>query len=105
MSHFLTPPAFKAEMPAGKIDKQYKRLRLQVFIGIFVGYAGYYLVRKNFTMAMPELEQMGYDHAALGFAISANAIAYALSKFLMGSVSDRSDARKFLPLGLLLAAE
>lgn len=104
MSHFLTPPAFKAEMPAGKIDKQYKRLRLQVFIGIFVGYAGYYLVRKNFTMAMPELEQMGYDHAALGFAISANAIAYALSKFLMGSVSDRSDARKFLPLGLLLAA-
>lgn len=60
MSHFLTPPAFKAEIPAGKIDKQYKRLRLQVFIGIFVGYAGYYLVRKNFTMAMPELEQMGY---------------------------------------------
>ena len=33
-----------------------------------------------------------------------NAVAYALSKFLMGSVSDRSDARKFLPLGLILAS-
>ena len=26
------------------------------------------------------------------------------SKFLMGSVSDRSNARKFLPLGLILSA-
>lgn len=104
MASFLTPPPHKAELPKEQIDSTYRALRWKVFIGIFVGYAGYYLVRKNFTMAMPELENMGYEHAALGFAISANAIAYALSKFLMGSVSDRSDARKFLPLGLILAA-
>ena len=36
--------------------------------------------------------------------LSLNAVAYALSKFLMGSVSDRSNARVFLPLGLVLAA-
>ena len=101
---FLTPPPHKPELPKEQIDSTYKALRWQVFIGIFVGYAGYYLVRKNFTMAMPQLEEMGYEHAALGIAISANAIAYAFSKFLMGSVSDRSDARKFLPLGLLLSA-
>lgn len=104
MSHFLSPPAHKPVMAADKVDAKYKAMRWQVFIGIFVGYAGYYLVRKNFTMAMPQLESMGFDHAALGFAISANAIAYALSKFLMGSVSDRSNARYFLPLGLLFAA-
>ena len=104
MIGFLTPPAHKPELPKEEIDKRYKELRWQVFIGIFVGYAGYYLVRKNFTMAMPQLEQAGFEHAALGFAISANAIAYALSKFLMGSVSDRSDARKFLPLGLMLSS-
>lgn len=104
MNSFLTPPPYKAELPEEQIDSRYKTLRWRVFIGIFVGYAGYYLVRKNFTMAMPELESMGFEHAALGFAISANAIAYALSKFLMGSVSDRSDARKFLPLGLILTA-
>lgn len=37
-------------------------------------------------------------------ALSANAIAYGISKFLMGGVSDRSSARKFLPLGLVLSA-
>ena len=33
-----------------------------------------------------------------------NAIAYGFSKFIMASVSDRSNARRFLPLGLVLAA-
>lgn len=33
-----------------------------------------------------------------------NAIAYGFSKFIMASISDRSNARTFLPLGLLLAA-
>ena len=33
-----------------------------------------------------------------------NAIAYGFSKFIMASVSDRSNARHFLPLGLTLAA-
>jgi len=40
-----------------KIDPTYKRLRWQVFIGIFIGYAGYYLVRKNFSLAMPYLSK------------------------------------------------
>ena len=47
---------------------------------------------------------MGFDKGLLGVAISANAIAYGLSKFIMGGVSDRSSARKFLPLGLTLSA-
>ena len=42
--------------------------------------------------------------AQVGVAMSAVSIAYAFSKFIMGSVSDRSDARKFLVIGLLLSA-
>lgn len=99
-----TTPKHKPPVAAEKIDKEYKRLRLQVFIGIFIGYAGYYLVRKNFTLAMPHLVEMGFDKGDLGIALSANAIAYGLSKFLMGGVSDRSNARVFLPLGLVLSA-
>ena len=104
MWKILRPPKHKPPVAAEKIDKEYKRLRLQVFIGIFIGYAGYYLVRKNFTLAMPHLVEMGFDKGDLGIALSANAIAYGLSKFLMGGVSDRSNARVFLPLGLVLAA-
>lgn len=53
---------------------------------------------------MPELVSQGYSKADLGIAMSGVAIAYGLSKFLMGSVSDRSNAKKFLPLGLILSA-
>lgn len=104
MWSFLKPEPHKPLLPDEKIDPEYKRLRMQVFAGIFIGYAGYYLVRKNFTLAMPYLTDMGFDKGDLGVALSANAIAYGLSKFLMGGVSDRSSARKFLPLGLILSA-
>ncbi|MBQ2398830.1 MAG: MFS transporter [Muribaculaceae bacterium] len=104
MLKFLQPPAHKSELPAGKVDSTYKSLRWQVFLGIFIGYAGYYIVRKNFSMAMPFLGEFGFEKGELGIVLSMNAIAYALSKFLMGSVSDRSNARMFLPLGLVLAS-
>ena len=104
MSKFLAPPAFKPELPKEQQKAKYTSLRWQVFLGIFIGYAGFYIVRKNFSMAMPFLEPFGFEKGELGIVLSMNAIAYALSKFLMGSVSDRSDARKFLPLGLVLAS-
>ena len=104
MWKFLAPPAFKAELPAEEQKSAYSRYRWQVFLGIFIGYAGFYIVRKNFSMAIPFLEPFGFDKGELGIVLSMNAIAYALSKFLMGSVSDRSNARVFLPLGLVLAA-
>ena len=75
-----------------------------MFIGIFVGYAGYYLVRKNFSLAMPYLIEQGYSKADLGLALSGVSIAYGLSKFIMGNVSDRSNARTFMTLGLFCSA-
>jgi MFS transporter, OPA family, glycerol-3-phosphate transporter len=87
------------------IDDTYKKYRWQIFIGIFVGYAAYYLVRKNFSLAMPFLiEEYGYSKGQLGVALSAVSIAYGLSKFLMGSVSDRSNPRYFLMAGLLISS-
>lgn len=104
MWKFLAPPAYKSEQVGPEADRRYKSLRLQVFIGAFVGYAAFYIVRKNFSMAIPMLEPFGFVKGELGTVLAMNAVAYALSKFLMGSVSDRSDARKFLPLGLILAS-
>ncbi|MGO2566438.1 glycerol-3-phosphate transporter [Brochothrix thermosphacta] len=101
---FLQPPAPKERLPKDEIDPVYKRLRWQVFIGIFIGYAGYYLLRKNFSLAIPGLTEEGFTKGELGLALSAVSIAYGISKFIMGIVSDRSNARIFLPLGLILAA-
>ena len=91
-------------MDKSKIDATYRRLRLQVFIGIFVGYAGYYLLRNNFSIAIPGLIKEGFSKGQLGLALSAVSLAYGISKFVMGIVSDKSDARIFLPLGLLLVS-
>ena len=91
-------------LPKERVDKEYKKLRWQVFLGIFIGYAGYYLVRKNFSIAMPALEEMGFDKADLGWALSAVSIAYGISKFVMGTVSDHSNARVFIPLGLVASS-
>ena len=99
----LKPVSNKKSLPKFEIEPTYKKLRLQVFLGIFIGYAGYYLVRKNFSLAMPDLIDEGFSKTQLGFALSGVSIAYGLSKFLMGNVSDRSDARKFMSIGLLLS--
>jgi OPA family glycerol-3-phosphate transporter-like MFS transporter len=100
----LKPPAHQSPLSSDKVDSTYRRLRLQVFLGIFIGYAGYYLVRRNFTLAMPDLIELGYSKAELGLALSGVSIAYGLSKFVMGSVSDRSNARVFMALGLACSA-
>ena len=104
MASFLTPPAFKPERTDSQVDSDYKRLRWQVFIGIFIGYAGFYLVRKNLSMAIPMLEPFGFTKGELGTALAMNAVAYGVSKFVMASISDRSNARRFLPLGLILSS-
>ncbi|MCL2511874.1 MAG: MFS transporter, partial [Bacteroidales bacterium] len=107
---FLAPPPHKEQLPKDQIDKTYKRLRLQVFLGVFIGYAAYYLVRKNLALAAPDMIAtveaggLGYTKAQIGIAMSASSMAYAFSKFIMGSLSDRSNARSFMVVGLLLAA-
>ena len=104
MTNFLSPPPFKPQLAADKVDKTYSLLRWQVFLGAFIGYAGFYIVRKNFSMAIPMLEPFGFEKGELGIVLSMNAVAYGFSKFIMASISDRSNSRIFLPLGLVLAA-
>jgi OPA family glycerol-3-phosphate transporter-like MFS transporter len=104
MFEWLKPAPHITRLSNDKIDPLYKRLRLQIFFGIFFGYAGFYLVRKNFTLAMPGLIDSGYTKTQLGFALSGISIAYGLSKFIMGNISDRSNPRFFLTMGLLLSA-
>ena len=49
MLNFLKPAQHIEPLPNDEIDETYKRLRLQVFIGIFLGYAGYYKIQHRWT--------------------------------------------------------
>ena len=106
MISLFRPAPAAPPLPADRIDPEYKRLRRQVFAGIFIGYAAYYLVRKNFALAIPDILEHypQYTKAQLGTAMTGLSIAYGLSKFLMGSVSDRSNPRWFMTAGLLLSS-
>ena len=105
MISFLRPAPEAPPLQPEAVDPAYRRLRLQVFLGIFIGYAAYYLVRKNLSLAIPDIlrDYPQYSKTQLGTAMTGLSIAYGFSKFLMGSVSDRSNPRVFLPLGLLLS--
>src|SRR6188508_888553 len=94
-----------AVLPDAAVDRAYQRHRRRVFAGIFLGYASYYLVRNNLSLAIPDILEHypQYSKAQLGTALTGLSIAYGLSKFLMGSVSDRSNPKYFLPLGLILS--
>ena len=102
---FLAPPKHKPELPAEKVKSTYTAMRWKVFIGIYLGYAAYYLVRKNLSFAGADMMAQGYlDTSGVGDAMAGLPIAYAVSKFLMGGLSDRSDARKFMTIGLIISA-
>ncbi len=94
-----------ATVTTSDVAREYRRHRRSVFVGIFAGYAAYYLVRNNLALAIPDIlaEHPEYSKADLGWALSGLSIAYGISKFLMGSVSDRSNPKYFLPVGLLLS--
>lgn len=79
MLRMFKPAAHIERLPADKIDPVYRKLRWQIFLGIFFGYAAYYLVRKNFALAMPYLVEQGFSKGDLGFALSGISIAYGFS--------------------------
>ena len=95
MFSFMKPAPHIKSVSADEVDPLYQRLRWKIFAGIFFGYAGYYLLRKNFSLAMPFLIESGYSRSQLGYALGAVSLAYGLSKFVMGNLSDRSNARVF----------
>lgn len=102
---WLAAPPPAPRLPEDKIKQRYPSLRFQVFMGIFIGYAGFYLIRNNIPLiAKILLDEGSIDKVGIGLIANAALIAYGLSKFFMATVSDRSNARLFLPIGLALSA-
>lgn len=92
------------KFPEEKIDKVYKRYRFQAFMSVFIGYMVSYFVRYNFNAATVHLrEEVGLTMGQIGLIITFFGASYGVSKFVMGFVSDRSNPRIFLALGLIFS--
>ncbi|MDR3624773.1 MAG: phosphoglycerate transporter protein PgtP [Chlamydiales bacterium] len=100
---FKPTPHLNEIQDAEVVKKQYKYWRLRIFYTMYVGYAFYYFTRKSYTFAMPALmENLGFDESQLGFLGTVLAITYGISKFTSGILSDRSNPRYFMGIGLIL---
>lgn len=101
---FLKPaPHIKQIEDQEEVAKLYKYWRIRILYSMFIGYALYYFTRKSFTFAMPGLiEDLGYDKSQLGLLASIFAITYGVSKFASGILSDQSNSRYFMAIGLVI---
>ena len=81
MFKWLAAPGPKPRLSAEQIARKFPRLRFQVFMGIFLGYAGFYLIRNNISTVAPLLlEENGtIDKPAIGIIGNAVLISYGLS--------------------------
>jgi OPA family sugar phosphate sensor protein UhpC-like MFS transporter len=85
------------------VKSEYRYWRIRIFYSMFIGYAFYYFTRKSFTFAMPGLaEDLHFDKGDLGMMGSILYITYGVSKFTSGVLSDRSNPRYFMAIGLML---
>ena len=68
------------------------------------GYALYYIIRKNLSIAMPLLGDIGVSKVQLGAFLTAGGIVYGVGRFLNGIVADRNSARKVMAIGLFICS-
>jgi OPA family glycerol-3-phosphate transporter-like MFS transporter len=96
---FLKPAAHIARLPDEQVNRLYPKLRWQILESTFIGYAVFYLVRNNLPVVSKEMGQaLGYSKGQIGDLLALTAISYGIGKFAMGTWSDQSNPRYFMPL-------
>lgn len=102
---WFRPAPPKPLRPPEEIARLYPKFRWQVFEAAFLAYATFYVVRNNFAPVAREVgAALHYDKNMIGNILAGTAIAYGVGKFVMGYFADRSDARKYVGVGMLLTA-
>jgi len=84
------------------INKKYKYWRKRILASIVIGYAMFYFLRQNFSVVAVALQDFfNISKTEIGAILTLHAIVYGIGKGVWSIVSDRSNARLFMPIGLL----
>ena len=85
--------------------KSFKYWQWRTIVVSMIGYAIYYFVRKNFSVAMPGMTaEYGISNTSFGIVIAIGSLVYGLSRFINGFIVDKVSTRVFMAIGLLLCA-
>ena len=88
-----------------EIKAQYRYWQRRILISSIIGYALFYFVRKNLSVAMPAMgKDLGISKTDLGLFLTLHGVLYGFSKFFHGFVGDRANARMLMATGLVLSA-
>lgn len=101
------PPAADAAITAAspEVQRQYRYWQTRILISTIIGYALFYFVRKNLSVAMPVMEKtLGIGKVDLGLFLTLHGVLYGVSKLVNGVLGDRLNARWFMAAGLALSA-
>jgi phosphoglycerate transporter family protein len=98
------PPAPITVTDPEQLRQKYSYWQNRILVSSLIGYAIFYVVRKNLSIALPLLEKdLGISKTDLGMFLTLHGILYGLSKFAHGFVADRANARALMVTGLLLS--
>lgn len=88
-----------------QVARMYKKWRVRMFLGMYVGYIMYYFTRKNISYAAPSLiAELGITKMEFGILGSTMYITYGIGKFISGLFADKCNIRTFMAFGLIGSA-
>ena len=97
-------PADVPSIDSPGVAKRFHYWQTRTLIAAMFGYAAFYFVRKNLSIAMPAMQDdLHITKADLGLFLTLHGVLYGLSKFVNGPLADRANARYFMVAGLMLS--
>jgi OPA family glycerol-3-phosphate transporter-like MFS transporter/OPA family sugar phosphate sensor protein UhpC-like MFS transporter len=105
LAFFGPAPAVAPIADEQEMRSTFRYWRGRILYSSLIGYAVFYFVRKNLSLAMPMMEaDLGISKTDLGLFLTLHGLFYGVSKFANGFLGDRANPRYFMPLGLVLSA-
>jgi len=87
------------------MKRSFRFWQWETLLVTMAGYAVYYVVRKNLSLAMPLIgEEFGISKVQLGAFLTLHGLVYGLSRFTNGILTERNSARKVMAAGLFACA-
>ncbi|MFH1738396.1 MAG: MFS transporter [bacterium] len=84
------------------VTPEHRWWRYRIFVLTWVGYASFYLCRKNFAIAKNPLSELGFDNLDLAWIWTLFLLMYALFQFVSGYLGDIRGPRFMVGTGMLI---
>ncbi len=104
LDFYRISPASANKVAAEKVDKTYKRQRMQTFIAATLGYALYYVCRLSMgVMKQPIIDAGLLNATQLGIIGACLYWSYAVGKLVNGFLADSANIKRFMATGIIIS--